>query len=227
MNKHTFNKSADLYNMILGGLIALFSEQQVGKLAGKKASRNVFLGKWLKRAKKQRCYPKSVSDDIDNLLQLYATEGRTGNLASLFSEIFLEFQVFKGVSKEFSQTEKQRFDSAMRNLAKDDWFISLSIKHCKGADAPYRPTRKKEIFTTKWYWDGAFNEQNKLTKSFSIFVVSAPQEVIDCLYEHGFVLVMGLTSQDNEGNDYYQYQLFPNNNCHGNVAIPSKFQSLH
>ncbi|PCI52887.1 MAG: hypothetical protein COB45_11455 [Gammaproteobacteria bacterium] len=224
MMTHTFNKSADLYNMILGGLIALSSEQQVGKLTSKPASENVFLGKWLKRAKKQRCYPKSVSDDINNLLKLYFLEGRTGNLASLFRSIFRECQFIKGISQQFTQPDKQRFDSAMNNLAKNDWFITLPIKHCKEADAPYKPRKTKEIFTTKWYWDGTFNEQNKLIKSFSIFVVSFPQEVIDCLYEHGFALVMGLTSHDNEGNDYYQYQIFPNNNYYGDVAIPSKFQ---
>lgn len=225
MNKFTFNKSADLYNLILGGLIATSSEQQVGKLACKAASENVFLGKWLKRAKKQRCYPKSVSGDIDNLLHLYSIEGRTGSLASLFRRILLEYQLLNELSKRFAQSEKQRFDSAMSHLAKDDWFISLPIKHSKEAEAPYTPSRKKEIFTTKWYWDGVFNEQNNLTKSFSIFVVSAPQEVIDCFYEHGFGLVQGLTSHDNEGNDYYQYQIFPNNNCYGEVAIPSKFQN--
>ena len=225
MNKLTFSKSADLYNMILGGLIALLSEQQVGKLASKAASENIFLGKWLKRVRKQRCYPKSVADDIDNLLHLYSTEGQTGNLASRFRTIFCEFQLGKRMSEQFYQTEKERFDNAMRHLTKDDWFISLPIKHCKDADAPYRPTRKKEIFTSKWYWSGVFNEQNKLTKSFSIFVVSAPQQVIDCLYEHGFVLARGLSSNDSEGNSYYQYQIFPNNNCYGELAIPSKHQS--
>ncbi len=224
MNKFTFNKSADLYNLILGGLIATSSEQQVGKLANKAASENIFLGKWLKRAKKQRCYPKSVSDDIDNLLYLYSIEGRTVNLASLFRKIFRECQLLKVLSQQFKQPEKQRFDSAMSHLAKGDWFISLPINHSKESDAPYRPTRKKEIYTTKWYWDGTFNEQNKLTKSFSIFVVSAPQEVIDCFYEHGFGLVQGLISRDNEGNDYYQYRIFPNNNCDGELVIPSKFQ---
>lgn len=203
MNTLTFNKSTDLYNMILGGLIALSSEQQVGKLARKPSSENIFLGKWLKRVKKQRCYPKNVSSDIDNLLHLYSVEGRTGDLASLFRQIFLEFQLLKGMPQQFVKTEKQRFDNAMSDLANDDWLISLPIKHCKNA----------------------FNEQNILTKSFSIFVVSAPQEVVDCLYEHGFLLVQGLTSQNNEGNDYYQYQLFPSNNCYGDITIPSKFQS--
>lgn len=225
MKTITFHKSSDLYNMVLGGLIALSSEQQAGKLARKVASENVFLGKWLKRAERQRRYPKSVSGDIDNLLHLYTTEGLTGDLASRFRKIFREFQLLKGMSQQFSQTEKQRFDSAMSILAQNDWFISLPIKHSKDADAPYRPTRKKELFTTQWYWDGAFDKQNKLTKPFSIFVVSIPQEVIDCLYEHGFFLGQGLSSQDDDGNDYYQYQLFPNNNFYGNIAIPSKFQN--
>lgn len=224
MSKLTFNRSADLYNMVLGGLIALSSDQNVGKLARKVASENVFLGKWLKRVKKQRCYPKGLSGDIDNLLHIYFIEGRSGNLALLFKQIFYEYQLLKNIPQQFAQTDKNRFDNAMSCLAKESWFISLPIKQSHDSDNPYRPTRKKEIFTTTWYWDGAFNEQHKLTKSFSIFVISSPQEIIDCLYEHGFILVKGLSSHDNDGNCYYQYQIMPDNNYCGDLAIPSKFQ---
>lgn len=224
MNTLKINKSADLYNMILGALIALSSEQQVGKLARKASSENIFLGKWLKRVKNKKCYPKSVADDIDNLLQLYSKEGVTGNLASLFRIKFRQFQCINKMPQQFSQKEKQRFDNAISDLDKDNWFISLPIVHCKDTDAPYRPVRKKEVFTTKWYLDGTFNKQNNITKCFSIFVVSDPQDVIDCFYKHGFFLVKGLSSHDDEGNDYYQYQIFPNNQYHGNLAMPSDCQ---
>ncbi len=224
MNKHTFNRSADLYNMILGGLIALLSEQNADKLSNKTSSENTFLGKWLKRAKKQKRYPKSVSADIDNLLQIYIKGGRSGNLSLFFREYLCEFQILKGVSKHFSETEKQRFDNAMESLTREGWHISLPIAHSKHSDAPYSPRKAKEIFTTTWYWSGAFNIENRLVKSFSIFVVSEPQIVIDYLYEHGFVLIMGLSSQDNEGNDYQQYQIFTNNNCYGDLAVPSKLR---
>tara|TARA_R110001583_G_scaffold195215_3_gene370546 strand:- start:14951 stop:15148 length:198 start_codon:yes stop_codon:yes gene_type:complete len=33
-----------------------------------------------------------------------------------------------------------------------------------------------------------FNVQGKLTKTFSIFIILSPQEVIDYLHEHGFAL---------------------------------------
>jgi len=212
--------------MVLGGLIALSSDQEVGMLTRKVASENIFLGKWLKSAKKQRRYPKSLSADIDNFLRIYLIEGRTGNLALLFKQLYNEFQMLKATPKTFPLTEKKRFDNAMSCLAKADWFISLPISHNKNIDTPpYRPTRKKEIFTSVSYWDGVFNEQNEISKPFSIFVVSEPQEVIDCLYEHGFVLVQGVSSHDDEGNCYFQYQILPNNDCHGNLAIPSKFQS--
>lgn len=225
MSKVTFNRTTDLYNMILGGLIALYSDQNIGKLARKTTSENVFLGKWLKRAKKLRCYPKTLSEDIDNFLRIYSREGLSGDLASLFRHVFREFQLLHTISQEFSQTDKQRFDMAMEVLAEDGWHISLPINHCKDTDAPYRPVNNKEIFTTKWYLNGAFNDENKIIKPFSIFVVSTPQKVIDCLYEHGFILVEGLTSHDDKGNDYYQYQLFPDNDCLGNLVIPSKFQN--
>lgn len=224
MNKITLNRSSDLYYMILGGLIALSSEQNVGKLSSKTSSENTFLGKWLKRAKKQRRYPKSVSTDIDNFLDVYFKQGHTGDLSLLFKNTFCEFQTLKRVPKIKEETDKQRFDYAMKSLIKAGWHVSLPIDHSKDSDAPYRPIKSKEIFTTKWYWQGAFNEESKLVKPFSIFVVSDPQMVIDCFYEHGFILVVGLSSHDNEGNDYYQYQIFPKNNCYGKLAIPNKFQ---
>jgi hypothetical protein len=224
MSKLTFERSADLYNMVLGGLIALSSDQKIGKLARKASSENLFLGRWLKRCKKQKCYPKSLSGDIDNLLQIYTREGRTGNLAFLFRRIYCEFQLLNNVPQKFTKTEKQRFDKTMSCLADDDWFISLPISHNKDSDTPYRPTREKELFTSMCYWDGAFNEQNELTKPLSIFVISAPQEVIDCFYENGFVLANGLSSNDNEGNCYQQYEILPNNNCDANLAIPTEFQ---
>lgn len=224
MGKLLLNKSTDLYNLILGGLIALSSEQKVGKLARKVSSENTFLGKWLKRAKKQKCYPKSISADIDKLLQTYLNEGPKGNLASLFRKTHCEYQLLKAMPKQFSQTDKQRFDNAMKDLASEGWFITLPIEHSKNSAAPYRPTKAKEIFTTKWYWKGVFDEEKNLTKFFSIFVVSTPQAVINCLYEHGFILVRGLTTHDCEGNDYYQFQIFPMNDYCGDVAIPSKFK---
>jgi hypothetical protein len=210
--------------MVLGGLIALSSDQEIGKLGRKVASENVFLGKWLKRVKKQRCYPKSIASDIDSFLRIYFIEGRTGNLASLFKQIYNEFQLLKYIPNTFSQTERKRFDNAISSLARDGWFISIPIKQNIDINTPYRATHKKEIFTSKSYWDGAFNETNKIIKPFSIFVVSDPQEVIDCMYEHGFVLIRGMSSNDDEGNCYYQYQILPNNNCHGSIAIPSQFQ---
>jgi len=224
MKEIQFNKSADLYNMILGGLIALYSEQQIGKVVKKPVSETLFLGKWLKGVKKQRRYPKSLAIDIDNFLRLYAIEGRSADLSVLFKQIYNEFQLFKDTAKDFEFSAKHRFDHAVELLQKQDWHISLPITHDPYSDEPYRPTFKKELFTTKWYWQDAFDEQGNLTKAVSMFVVSNPQEVIDCLYVNGFILVKGLTSQDEQGNYYYQYKMFPDNKCFGEAAIPSRFQ---
>ena len=219
-----FNKSADLYNMILGGLIALTSEQHIGKVTSRSASENIFLGKWLKRAKKQKRYPRSISTEIDNLIELYTIEGRSADLAALFYQIFSEFKMLKNMSQNFELSPKTRFDSAMSELAKDGWHISLPITHGQKTDEPYRPKNDKEIYTTKWHWDGAFNAKEELTKLVSIFVVSTPQCVVDCLYQHGFILIRGLTSID-DGKCYYQFKIFPNNKCLGDAAIPTKYQN--
>jgi len=225
MKELQFNKSADLYNLILGGLIALTSEQQIGKVTYRSVSENIFLGKWLKRAKTQKRYSKSISIDIDNLLDLYATKNRSGDLAALFYHVFSEFQLLKNMSKKFKLSPEKRFDTAMSELTKDNWHISLPITHDRQTGKPYRPKHDKEIFTTNWYWDDAFDEQQALTKQVSIFVVSPPQNVIDCLYHHGFILVKGLKSVDEHGKYFYQYKIFPENKYVGEAAIPTKFQN--
>jgi len=225
MKELQFNKSTELYNLILGGLIALTSEQQIGKVTYRSVSENIFLGKWLKTAKKQKRYSRSISTEIDNLLKLYAIEGRSADLAALFYQIFSEFNMLKNMSQNFELSPKIRFDSAMSELAKDDWHISLPITHDRQTGEPYRPKNEKEIFTTKWYWDDAFNAQQELTKPVSIFVVSIPQDVVDCLYQHGFILIKGLTSIDDDGKCYFQYRIFPNNKCLGDAAIPTKYQN--
>jgi len=87
MSKEKDKYQADLINMILGGLIALKSEQQVGGVSCSSGSETLFLGKWLKRAKKQRHYPKSISEEIDNFLILYTKKGRNADLTSSFFQI--------------------------------------------------------------------------------------------------------------------------------------------
>ena len=223
MKELQFNKSTDLYNLILGGLIALTSEQNIGKVTYRAVSENIFLGKWLKKAKQQKRYPKSIATEIDNLIELYAIEGRSADLAALFNQIFSEFKMLKNMSQNFDLSPKTRFDNAMSELAQDDWHISLPIKHHPQTGKPYRPKYEKEIFTTNWYWDNAFNAKEELIKVVSIFVVSMPQDVIDCLYQHGFILIRGLTSRDDDGKCYCQYKIFPNNNCLGDAAIPTTY----
>ncbi len=209
--------------MILGGLIALTSDQEVGKVTSNPVSETLFLGKWLKRVKKQKSYPRVLTNEINNFLHLYAVEGRNADLATLFHQIYKEFQIVKDTEQHFEDNEKARFELAMGELSCLGWHISLPIEHTPEIDAPYRPIQNKEIFTTKWYWDNAFDSQQNLTKNLSIFVVSMPQQVIDCLYQHGFILVRGATSKDQEGNNYFQLTLFPENKCNGEAAIPTKF----
>jgi len=225
MNKIQFSKSTELYNLIIGGLIAMTSEQKVGKVNYHTGSENLFLGKWLKRAKKQRRYSRSISTDIDNMLQLYKTKNISGDLAALFYHVCSEFQLLRSMSKKFELSPKLRFDKAMNELSKDNWHISLPIPNDLQTGKPYRPQNEKEIFTTNWYWDDAFDTKEDLTKQVSIFVVSSPQNVIDCLYHHGFLLVKGLTSKDEQGKCFYQFIIFPENNYCGEAAIPTKYQN--
>jgi hypothetical protein len=82
----------DLHNMVLGGLIALRSEQEVGNVNRSLGSETIFLGKWLKRIKKQKCYPKSIANEIDNLLVLYAKKGRSAGLSLAFEKLHNDFQ---------------------------------------------------------------------------------------------------------------------------------------
>lgn len=118
MSKEDNIYQADLINMILGGLIALKSEQQVGCVSRSPGSETLFLGKWLKRAKKQRHYPKSISESIDNFLMLYSQKGRNSDLTSSFNQIYNEYQTLKINSMDFQKSPKQRFDAVMDVLRK-------------------------------------------------------------------------------------------------------------
>ena len=144
MNNEDKIYQADLINMILGGLIALKSEQQVGGVNRSPGSETLFLGKWLKRAKKQRHYPKSVSENIDNFLTLYTQKGRNADLTSSFFQIYNEYQTIKINSEDVKSSPKQRFDAALDVLREKSWSISLSITHDDTADGPYQSNKEKE-----------------------------------------------------------------------------------
>lgn len=223
MNKEKNIYQADLINMILGGLIALKSEQQVGGVSRSPGSETLFLGKWLKRAKKQRHYPKSISEDIDNFLTLYTQKGRNADLTSSFYQIYNEYQTMKINSDDFQNSPKQRFDAAMDVLREKNWSISLPIAHDDTADGPYQSNKDKELFVMKKDWDDVFDDQNELIKPLSISVVSTPQEVIDSLYLHGFILAKDASRKNIKGC-YHHYKLFPDNKYHGKAAIPSKYK---
>ncbi len=182
----------------------------------------MFLGKWLKRVKKQKLYPKRLATEINNLLNLYAYKGRNANLSSIFIRLFKEFKIIKKVSSKNKTPEKTRFDTAMNILAENDWHISLPIKQDHSKNKEYRATNAKELFTSEFYWKGAFDDRGKLSKEMSIFVVSPPQDVIDCFYSQGFILIKGLSCPDILGEYYYQYILFPENKCTGEVAMPTE-----
>jgi hypothetical protein len=77
MSKEENIYQADLINMILGSLIALKSEQQVGSVTRSPGSETLFWGQWLKRAKKQHHYPKNISEEIDKFLALYKKKVET------------------------------------------------------------------------------------------------------------------------------------------------------
>lgn len=220
---YKINHSDDLYNIILGGLIALSSEHENGSIKKSSMSDSVFLGKWLKRAKKQKSYSKSVSRDIDAFLLQYKIKGRLSKLGEKFNEIHQELHAIKGMPNAFDKKEKSRFDLVLAKLFIKGWYPSFPLVHNYKIDGPYRPEKEKEIFTTMWYWDGVFNEKGILIKPMSFFVFSSAQEVIDCFYEHGFLLAKSLSSIDDKGKKYYQFKLYPNNGCSGEIAIPTKF----
>jgi hypothetical protein len=220
MNKAKLKKVIELYNLTLVGLIGLALEQKSRSLV---VNETIFLGRWLKRIKKQRCYPKSLAGEIDYFLDLYLLKGRNADLANAFNKIYTELKIVQNVHLKNELADKVKFDAAMKVLAGSGWHVSLPITHDPKTGIPYRPEHLKEIFTTKWYWNDAFDEQQTLAKELSIFVVSDPQKVIDCLYHYGFISVKGMTSKDEQGNCFYQYILFPDNEYTGDIAYPSEF----
>lgn len=220
MNKKYF----DFYNLILGGLIALSSEQAIGNVSMAFSSESIFLGKWLKKVKKQKRYPKSISIEIDTFLELYSQHGQNSALGKLFNEKHKEIQIRNNLSCVFTGNVKFHFDKVINILKNEGWFISLPLDHDHKLFGPYRPSQKKELFTTAWHWDGAFHESGCFIKPFSFFIFGCPQEVIDSFYLNGLILIEGVTTEDENGNKYHQLKVFPNNEGIGKVAIPTEFK---
>jgi len=222
MSKEEDKYQSDLINMILGGLIALKSEQQVGSVTRSSGSETLFLGKWLKRAKKQRHYPKNISEEIDDFLALYTKKGRNADLTSSFYQIYNEYRTLKINSDDFQNSPKQRFDAAMDMLRGKSWSISLPITHDDTVDGDYQSSKEKELFVMKKDWDDVFDDKDELIKPLSISVVSTPQEAIDSLYLHGFILAKDAIR--NIKGSYHNYKIFPDNKYQGEAAIPSKYK---
>jgi len=220
MNKLEINHRIDLYNMMLGGLIALEFHKSREKSV---VNGTLFLGGWLKRVKKQKCYPKSASQHINYFLNLYKVKGRYSNLVNTFNCIRNELSYLYNMPLNKGASDNTRLDLAMKKLFDDGWSINLPIANDPTMNDPYRPRYKKEVFTTQWYWKNAFNDQQTLTKEISVFVISDPQPVIDSLYSNGFIITKGLSTEDEFGNKYYQFILYPNNAYLGEVAFASHY----
>lgn len=223
MNKQEDAFATDLYNMILGGLIALRSAQEIGSVTRSPGSETLFLGKWLRRAKNQKRYSKTISAEIDNFLTLYVKKGRSAGLALTFDQICQEYQTCKIRYQVFENAPKARFDTAIEMLTKQDWSISLPIEQALEADEEYQGLKDKELYVTKLDWEGAFDDQGGLTKPLSIFIISMPQSVIDCLHTHGFIMAK-VTSSNDINSHIHHYKIFPENKYHGVAAIPTKYK---
>ena len=211
--------AVDLFNLILIGLIALKSEQNVGAVGYTSSSESIFLGKWLKLAKKQRRFPKSISTEIDNFLITHVKKGRSANLGKTFSQICTEYQICKIKLQSFENTPKNRFEAAVEMLVSQDWTVNLPVKHDFDNDGAYKPTKTKEIFMTEWDWSAMFDQDDSISVPVSIFVASDPQQVIDCLYAHGIILI----TIDQDKGTHTHFKIFPDNNYKGQVAVPTQF----
>lgn len=102
------------------------------------------------------------------------------------------------------------------------WSISLLITHDDTVDGDYQSSKEKELFVMEKDWDDVFDDKNKLIKPLSISVVSTPQEAIDSLYLHGFILAKDAIK--NIKGSYHNYKIFPDNKYQGEAAIPSKYK---
>ena len=121
MNEHELDSSFELYNFILNALIALELEKNDQSLQSSSSRKTLFLGSWLKKAKKQRRYPKSLALEVENLINIYILKGRNANLSELLNEMIYEYKLVTGVLIKSKLPAKVRFDSAMTALAKEGW----------------------------------------------------------------------------------------------------------
>jgi hypothetical protein len=204
---------------LTAGLIALQLDINAGSTGAASTSKSIFLGKWLKLAKKQRRFSRSVSTDIDLLLEYYSQKGRNAKLAEKFQQVYDETRIARTRFNEHYRPENERFMACATILSKQGWLCSIPLLHDICKLGPYTPAQEKELFISSFDFADKFDENGMLFDEISFFVVSEPTQVVNVFWQHGFVLALVAKSKDPKQH-YYHYRIFSKNIYDGAIEIP-------
>lgn len=210
---------SQMMGAITAGLLALELDINAGSVGSGSTSKAIFLGKWLKLAKKQRRFNRSVNTDIDLLLECYSKKGRDAKLAEKFQQVYDETRIARTRFNEHSRSESERFMACATILSKHGWLCSIPLSHDICKLGPYKPVQEKELFISLFDFADKFDENGMLLDEISFFVVSEPTQVINVFWQHGFVLVLVAKSKD-PTQHYYHYRIFSKNIYDGAIEIP-------
>jgi len=204
---------------VISGLLRVEISLTEGK-ANTRNNKNKILSIWFSRSLKQRIFPKALTPVIEAFLHTYKKKPLTADLTATLDEIGAEYKLCKMKFKDFINTEKERLNSALDELKKQNWHPTFPLIHDPVKNGPYITTQKKEIFSLDVDYNDAF-AKGILIKPLDIFVCGALDEVCSAFYENGLLLEK-VNATIFEGQHHALVKVYPKNDYHGTLVIPKK-----
>lgn len=214
---------------ISSGLLALYSSKTYKGSQASIGKSNLFLGKWVVLALKQKKYKKEISGNIVAMIELHKSKGGRSGLVGVFESNFQENRAHAIFDQKFNETDLERIELVKEDLNKQSWAVNLPLSYVLSENTSYQPEEEKDIFSLAETWTNSFCERGAMNKPLQIYSTEVLQEIVDAFYEHGFyVVVRNKDQSDNRFSElrwYYRFDVYPHDKPENGIEIPSKLKS--
>ena len=219
--KEGIELAKDYQRFITNGLLALYTKYSRPTQSGA----NLFLGKWIINAQKQKLFCKGLAEHIDLFVKLHKAKGFKSGLQSMFEKIYLENKTTSICFKSLEDSDKDRIKSTLKELKDKIWETNFPVQHDPDELGPYEPLAEKEVFVLEENWQNAIHASGKLAKPLRVYSTEVLQELVDEFYTNGFYIVLVNKSQSDNRNEnprwYYSFDIYPHDEPQSGVEIPS------
>lgn len=217
----------EFQKFISSGLLALYSSKTYkGRNTGVNLS-NLFLGKWVSVALKQKRYKKEISGNIVTMIELHKSKGGRSGLVGIFESYFKENKTHTIFSQEYSKSDFERIELVKADLKNQLWAVNVPLDYDPTVNGAYQPKEEKDIFSFEMDWSNSFCKSGALSKPLRLYSTEVLQEIVDAFYEHGFyVLVQNKAQSENKNSEliwHYSFDIYPNDKPENGIEIPSKY----